>query len=378
MILVSGSLAYDYIMNFPGYFRDHILPEKLHVLSVSFLVDKMQKNFGGTAGNISYNLALLGEKPTILASVGNDFAEYEQWLQSPRSARLQPRKGDAKASHYIEGVDLSYVRRVKDVPTASCHITTDNSDNQITAFHLGAMAQSVVKAELFSRQSSALRFRQAKVAIVAPGNLEDMRALPKLYKKLGVPYIYDPGQNITALSGADLRAGIAGAKVFISNDYELALVLKKTGWKKQDVLERVEVLVTTLGEKGSVIEIGLSCHNSPQPPLTLRGGVAKNPLLFSQGESAFGGKIRGGAGGVMKFVIPPARAKNVCDPTGAGDAYRAGFIKGLLMGLPYDKVGKLAGLVSVYTVEQYGTQTHRFSWQGLLKRYKENYGETLL
>lgn len=332
MILISGSLAYDYIMNFPGYFRDHILPEKLHVLSVSFLIDKMQKNFGGTAGNIAYNLALLGERPTILASAGNDFGEYRAWLTRHR-------------------VDCSRIHMVKEVPTASCHITTDQSDNQITAFHLGAMAKSI-KAELFFRQSSALKFRQVKIAIVSPGNLEDMKALPRLYKKYGIPYIYDPGQNIPALSGADLRAGITGAKVFISNDYELALALKKTGWEKQDALRRVEALVTTLGEKGSMIEL----YNPSQPPL----------------------KLRGGEGGVIKFCVPAAKPKNTSDPTGAGDAYRAGFIKGLLIGLPYDKIGKLASVVSVYTVEKYGTQTHTFSWQGLLKRYRENYGEALL
>lgn len=323
MILVSGSLAYDYIMDFPGYFRDHILPEKLHVLSVSFLIKTMRRNFGGTAGNIAYNLALLGEKPAILASAGNDFRAYGKWLMA-------------------KGVNLSQVNRVKEVSTAGAYIMTDQADNQIAAFYPGAMQRRVA--------CNVKRVTQgAKIAIVAPGNLEDMKALPRLYKKYGVPYLYDPGQNIVALSGAQLRAGIEGAKVFISNDYELALVLKKTEWKKQDVLKRVEVLTTTLGEHGSVIEVGIP------------GGSASGLRRPS-----------------LRISIPSARPKNTSDPTGAGDAYRAGFIKGLLMGLPYDKVGKLASVVAVYTVEKYGTQTHRFTWQGLLRRYRENYGEALL
>ena len=314
MILVSGSLAYDYIMDFPGYFRDHILKEKLHVLSVSFLIEKMRKNFGGTAGNIAYNLALLGEKPTILASAGNDFEEYGKWLK-------------------VKGVDMAQVRKMADVTTAGAYIMTDKADNQITAFYPGAMNE---KCKI---KNVKLKMSHVKMAIVSPGNLEDMKTLPRLYKKYGVPYIYDPGQAIPALSGQDLQKGIAGAKVFISNDYELAMVLKKTGWKKDDVLKQVEVLVTTLGEKGSVIEC----------------------------------KIKN-----VKCKIPPAKPKNVSDPTGAGDAYRAGFIKGLLMELPYDKVGKLASTVSVYTVEKYGTQTHTFSWQEVMKRYRANYKESLV
>lgn len=324
MILISGSLAYDYIMDFPGYFRDHILPEKLHVLSVSFLIDRMERNFGGTAGNIAYNLALLDERPTILASAGSDFALYRRWL----------------ARHKV---GYAHVNVIKEASTAGAYIMTDKADNQITAFYPGAMRQSI-NAELFSRRSPALGFRQVQMAIVAPGNLEDMKALPRAYKKYGVPYVYDPGQNIAALSGADLRAGIDGAKVFISNDYELALALKKTNWKKRDLLKRARVLVTTLGEMGSVIELR-----------------DKNVKL-----------------GIKKMKISPARPKNVSDPTGAGDAYRAGFIKGLLMGLPYEKAGKLAATVAVYTVEKYGTQTHSFTWSQILQRYRANYKEKLI
>lgn len=313
MILVSGSLAHDYIMDFPGYFRDHIIPEKLHALSVSFFINKMERNFGGTAGNIAYNLALLGEKPTILASAGNDFMAYSKWL-------------------IAKGIDISKVRKIAHLPTAGAYIMTDQADNQITGFYPGAMGVRY--------QGSGIRsqvVKKAKLAIVAPGNLEDIRALVKVYKKYRAPYIFDPGQVITALTPQDLRNGIDGAEVFISNDYELEMVLKKTGWKKRDILRRVKVLVTTLGERGSVIEGGVGC-----------------------------------------WSIPPAKPKNVSDPTGAGDAYRAGFIKGLLLGLPYDKVGKLASTVAAYTVEKYGTQTHSFTWEDVLKRYRTNYKENLL
>ncbi|MBI4135803.1 carbohydrate kinase family protein [Candidatus Uhrbacteria bacterium] len=340
MILVSGSLAYDYIMDFPGYFRDHILPDKLHVLSVSFLIDKMERNFGGTAGNIAYNLALLGEKPTILSSAGNDFKEYGKWLRA-------------------KGIGLRALRNVKGAPTAAAYIMTDRADCQIVGFYPGAMQRAALQLRANSIGHRALMKLLAlspkPLAIIAPGNLDDMKMLPALYKKYKVSYIYDPGQNIAALTGADLRQGITGAKVFIFNDYELAMVLKKTGWRKREMVNRVEALVTTLGEKGSTIEI----RNSK---FEIRGMKSKTSFQFP----------------VSSFKIPPAKPKNTSDPTGAGDAYRAGFIKGLLMGLPYDKVGKLAATVAAYTVEKYGTQTHTFTWSGLCKRYRENFKESLL
>ena len=345
MILVSGSLAYDYIMNFPGYFRDHLLPEKLHEISVSFCINKMERNFGGTAGNIAYNLALLGEQPTTLASVGNDFGEYARWFKSIGVAHESARKSARALARYSKNcIDLSRVQTVSTLPTAGAYIMTDQADSQITGFYPGAMNEEC-------RMKNAEFLKKAKIAIVAPGNLDDIRSLVNMYKKYRVPYIFDPGQVITALSAQDLRKGIDGAKVFISNDYELAMVLKKTGWKKDDVLKRVEVLVTTLGEKGSVIELGVAAERPRRRVLS-----HATPRVYR---------------------IPPAKAKNVSDPTGAGDAYRAGFIKGLLLGLPYDKVGKLASTVAAYTVETYGTQTHTFSWRSVMRRYRENFSESL-
>jgi adenosine kinase len=306
-ILVSGSLAYDKIMNFPGRFADHILPNKIHVLNVSFAVTDLQQNFGGTAGNIAYNLALMNEKPTIIATAGNDFNVYKKWLTKFK-------------------INLSLVKVVKSQPTACAHIITDQADNQITGFHAGAMLVSVGRIPL-------RLIKKSQIAIVAPGNVSDMVNFSKQYQKASLPYIFDPGQAITALTSSQLRQCLIGSKVFIVNDYELSLTLKKISWTKRQLLQRTEILVTTLGEKGSKIET--------------RGKILK---------------------------IPAALPKNTSDPTGAGDAYRAGFIKGLVSGWPLEKTGRLAATVAVYTVEKYGTQTHKFSWGSLLKRYRANFG----
>lgn len=308
-ILVSGSLAYDKIMDFPGKFSNHILPEKIHVLSVSFAVQDLKVNFGGTAGNIAYNLSLLGERPTVLAAAGNDFFPYKKWLLKNK-------------------VDLSNVKIVKNQPTACAHIITDQADNQITGFHIGAAAALV--------DTSKIKLSGVSLAIIAPGNQKDMVSLAKFYQRKKIPYIFDPGQQLAVLNKSDFIKCLTGAKVYISNDYELSLVLKKTGLAKEKLKSKIEILVTTLGEKGSIIEVGKKIYR-----------------------------------------IPSARPKNTCDPTGAGDAYRAGFIKGMLLGLPWSKVGRLASVVSAYTVEKYGTQTHKFTWQELQRRYKQNYKEAL-
>lgn len=306
-IFVSGSLAYDKIMNFPGYFKDHILPDKIHTLNVSFIVEHLEENFGGTAGNIAYNLALLGEEPIILSSAGNDFENYKAWLEK-------------------YGVDVSQVQILKDEKTAFANILTDQADNQLTAFYPGAMGcdydSSIVDGEL---------------AIIAPGNIKEMQDLPSRFRDKNIPFIFDPGQQIPILNANDLQNGIKGSKALISNDYELSLIMKKTGWNEKQILNNTEILVSTLGKKGSRIKIKK-----------------------------------------MSYDIPAAQPKNTSDPTGAGDAYRAGFIKGLIKKWPLDIVGRFAGVVSCYTVEKYGTQTHKFNFQEAMKRYKENFGEIKL
>lgn len=312
-IFVSGSLAYDRIMDFPDYFENHILPEKIHLINVSFTVRDLKENFGGTAGNIAYNLSLLEEYPVILATAGNDFAKYQDWL----------------AKHKI---DISKIKIIKETQTAAAYIMTDRADNQITAFHPGAMRFSAGIDGEFSENELS----ESDWAIIAPGNTENMVELARVYQKIKLPYIFDPGQAIPALGAEQLIDCLTGSKMLVSNDYELQLILEKIGMTAEQLLAKTETVVTTLGEKGSLIK-------------------TKDKII----------------------EIKPAKPQNTSDPTGAGDAYRAGFIKGLVNGFPLEKCGRLASVVSVYTVEKYGTQTHKFNWQELQERYRENYGEDL-
>lgn len=304
-ILVSGSLAYDNIMDFPDYFKNHIIPDKVHNLNVSFSINNLRVNYGGTAGNIAYSLSLLGENPIIISTAGKDFEKYKKWLNENK-------------------IETGYIKIIKNEFMAIAHIITDQGDNQITAFHPGSMKYSGGKIPN--------KLLKETLAIVAPGYQNDMVDYPMAYKKKNVPYIFDPGQQITMLTQKDLRNSISGAKVFISNDYELSLVSKKTGWDEREILKRAEILITTLGEKGSVIKTKKE-----------------------------------------KWKISPAKPKNSKDPTGAGDAYRAGFIKGLVSGYPLEKCGKLASIIATYSVETYGTQTHKFSWKDVCKKYEMNF-----
>ncbi len=308
-ILVSGSLAFDKIMNFPGYFKDHILPDKIHNINVSFFIEKFNENFGGTAGNISYNLAMLEEMPVIFSTVGNDFKEYKKWLED-------------------RGVDLRNVRTIKNTRTALATMITDKADNQIASFCPGAMFNPCP-----IKYSKAFK---NSMAIVSPGNMKDMVNLSKLYVKNDIPYIFDPGQQIPALTEKELKQCIKSAKIFISNDYELSMVSKKTGWSENEISDNVEILVTTLGENGSIIK--------------------------TKEET---------------FKIRPAKPKKIIDPTGAGDAYRAGFIKGMIENWPLQTAGEFAGTIACYAVENYGTQNHKFNFKEANNRYEKNFNKKL-
>ncbi|OGY45117.1 MAG: hypothetical protein A2729_05520 [Candidatus Buchananbacteria bacterium RIFCSPHIGHO2_01_FULL_39_14] len=320
-VLVTGSLAYDRIMDFPGKFSDHILPDKIHQLNLSFLVKDLKESFGGTAGNIAYNLALLGLKPSILTNVGaKDFLPYQKWLKKNK-------------------IDLSQIKILPNQQTASAYIITDQVDNQIVGFYPGAMSRPL-KADLKSQISNL----KSEMAIVSPQNPVDMFKLPEIFQRKKIPYIFDPGQQVSTLSGNQLKQAILGSEVLIGNDYEISLINKKTGWSEKTILQKTKLFVTTLGKNGSIIKY-------------------RDPL------AAFGG--------FRMTRIPPAKPKNTSDPTGAGDAYRAGLIYGLLKNWPLPKVGRLAGLVAVYTVEKYGTQTHHFDWLDLKKRYWQNFKENL-
>lgn len=290
-------------MDYPGRFADHIDPTKLHVISLSFAVRSLELSYGGTAGNIAYNLALLGLRAEVVSSIGRDGAEY--------LARLRKL-----------GLGVRCVQAAKDTVTAGAYIITDRSDNQITGFFPGAMLKPVILP-------AAGQGDTAIVAADAPGN---MRRLAAHYLKNGVPYIFDPGQQITALGNAEIRRMARHAAVVVGNDYEMALIAKQAGLRR----EPRQVFVTTLGPKGSLIE-------------------------------------QDGA----KYRIPPAKAGRVVDPTGAGDAWRAGFIFGWTAGRPLTECGRLGSTVAVYAVENQGTQAHRFNLRGIKKRYWENFKSRL-
>jgi len=293
-VVVSGSLAYDRIMVFPGHFADHILPEKIHVLNVCFQVDGMKEVLGGTAGNIAYALRLMGEKPVISATIGRDYQKYFQWLTE-------------------NGISADGIRIIENEFTAGAFITTDRADNQITGFNPGAM-----------KYSSCLDFDWLDPAetmmIVAPGNLEDMVKYPLECKARRIPCVFDPGQSLPMLNPRDLLQAIDGCMILISNDYELDLIMSKTGLTKHQLLERTGTIITTLGDQGSRV-------------CTL------------QGETA----------------IPAIKPRELVDPTGAGDSYRGGLITGLARGLDVTKAARMGSVCASFAVECYGTQEYAFS-----------------
>jgi adenosine kinase len=301
-IIVSGSLAYDRIMDFPGYFKEHILPEKIHVLNVCFQVNDMKEKFGGTAGNIAYALTLMGQKPVISATVGRDYHRYFDWLKK-------------------NGISTEHIRIIEDEFTAAAYITTDQADNQITGFHPGAM-----------KFSSALDFdrldpRKTQM-IVSPGNLEDMVKYPRMCKARGIPYIFDPGQSLPMLPAEELVQAIEGCRILIANDYELDLILCKTGLDKEAVLKRAGAIIVTLGGLGSEV--------------------------FTPG---------------CKICIPAAKPKTVKDPTGAGDSYRGGLISGLVQGKGIEQCARMGSVCASFAVECYGTQEYRFSFDEFRERF---------
>lgn len=309
-IFVSGSMAYDRIMDFPGRFSEHILPEKIHILNVCFTVNSLLEKYGGTAGNIAYTLTLLGEKPTILATIGKDYESYFNWLKSNNIS--------------TEGIKI-----IKEEFTASAYITTDKADNQITGFNPGAM-----------RYPSGYKFNnddtQNSIGIISPGNLSDMMEHAEVFRQKGIKYICDPGQSLTQWDSKSLIDWIKGSMLLIANDYELELIMKITGLDKQGLLGMTKTMITTLGEKGSLIST-------------------------SDGD----------------LTIPAALANNVIDPTGAGDAYRAGLIKGLVEGRNIETSAKMGAAAAAYAVENYGTQEHYFTYDDFAKKYLDNFGSPL-
>lgn len=305
-IYISGSIAYDRIMNFPGKFSDHILPDKIHILNVCFLIDRLEEKRGGTAGNIGYTLSLLGEKPTILSAVGKDFDRYEDVLRTM-------------------GLPLDGIRRFEDLFTAGAYITTDQDDNQITGFNPGAMANRCGYA--FSALDP-----QKDIALVSPGNKDDMIELPRAYRAAGVRYIFDPGQQIPVFTAEEMLECITGAYMLVSNDYELEMIMKTTGCTKAQLLEKCSYIITTLGENGSRIDNGTP---------------------------------------VEVGIATPGRVQ---DPTGAGDAYRAGLVKGILEGKSVEDAARMGAVCASFCIEHYGTQEHSFTMEQFAARYAAAFG----
>lgn len=307
-VVVTGSLSFDYIMDFSGRFADRIMPDKIHKISLSFLVETLNKQFGGTAGNIAYTLKLLGIDPTILASAGNDFYEYKKHLVSHK-------------------ISTTMIAVHKDVKTSSYFVVTDTDDNQIGSFYIGAM-----------KYAKNISVKQAcDFTVLAPTEPGAMKKYVAQCRKLRLRYLYDPAFQIGNFSSEELRDGITGAQILIGNDYEIALIGQKLDVSHEELVVMVPILITTLGAKGSIIE--------------------------TRKES---------------IHCKPAKPKNTSDPTGAGDAYRAGFITGYLRGLSLKVCGQIGSVAAVYTVEKYGTQTHHYTKKEFIKRYYENFSTKII
>jgi len=307
---ITGSVAYDYIMDFPGYFKDHIMPEKIHVLNLSFLVNTMKRNRGGVASNIAYTMALLGAPPALFASVGaNDWAAYEE------------------AIHKL-GIDTRYVEVVPDEFTATCYITTDLDNNQITGFYTGAMAHDK------ERSLMSVPREELDLVVIGPTEPEPIVRFTRECQEMGIPYVYSPIWQIIRMSGEELTEGVRGAKVVVANDYEYELIKDKTGLDQHDILDYAEMVVTTKGKHGSVI--------------------------MTRDEVA---------------AIPAATATDVLDPVGAGDAYLGGLVYAFNAGMDIHRAGRVAALAAVYAIESYGTQAHSYTREEFTRRYEENFGQ---
>jgi adenosine kinase len=305
-IVVTGSIAYDYLMSFPGKFTEHFLPDHMNRVSLSFLVDTMDKRRGGCAPNIAYTLALLGERPLLMATAGEDFGEYRLWLTAA-------------------GVDVSLVKQVNGKFCASFFCSTDQHNNQIASFYTGAMANA-----------GELSFRTVQdcgIAIIAPNDPGAMVQYAEECRTLGIPFIFDPGQQCARMSGDELKDGIAGAAIVIVNDYELELLRQKTGFSEQDILNQTKALIVTRGEHGSSV--------------------------ITQ------------AGRVDVAAVTPHR---IVDPTGVGDAFRGGLLKGIALGLPYDVAARLGSVAATYALEHLGGQSHAYTWAEFKTRYEEHFG----
>jgi adenosine kinase len=307
--LICGSLAYDTIMVFPDQFKNHILPDKVHILNVSFLVPRMRREFGGCAGNIAYNLKLLGGHPVPMATVGQDFGPYREHFEAI-------------------GIDLSHVKAIEGLFTAQAFITTDLDDNQITAFHPGAMMRSF--------ENHVADVADVGFGIVGPDGYEAMLQNSRDFAGLGIPHIFDPGQAMPLFNGAELTTMIEQATYVTVNDYESNLIQERTGLSEKQIAERVQAYIVTRGPAGSEVHT--------------RSGMIQ---------------------------VPAATAMRVVDPTGCGDAYRAGLIHGLMSGMDMATTGRIASLMGALKIENLGPQNQRFTFAEFAEQFRQQFGYSL-
>ena len=305
-LIVTGSIAFDYLMSFPGKFTEHFLPEHFSRVSLSFLVDSMDKRRGGCAPNIAYTLALLGERPRLMATAGQDFGDYRRWLDAA-------------------GVDTSLVTEVPDKFTASFFCSTDQANNQIASFYTGAMAHA---AELSFRTVGAV-----DLAIISPNDPAAMTQYAEECRTLGIRFIFDPGQQCARMSGSELADGIKGAYMVICNDYELELIREKTGMGEADILNCAATLVVTRGEHGS---------------------------------SVYAGETRAD--------VPAVTPTRIADPTGVGDAFRGGLMKGLAHRADLATSARIGSVAATYALEHLGGQSHSYTWAEFAGRYAQHFG----
>ena len=301
-------MAYDTIMVFHDKFKNHILPEKVHMLNVSFLVPMIRREFGGCAGNIAYNLKLLGENPVIMATVGHDFEPYAQWLNSCQ-------------------ISTEFIKVMDDHYTGQAYITTDEDDNQITAFHPGAMSSS--------HENSVPTQHDISLGIVSPDGKEGMQLHAKEFAEASIPFIFDPGQGMPMFNGDELLELLNLATYATFNDYESELMQERTELSLEQIAEKVEALIVTQGGEGSKI--------------------------YTQGQC---------------IQIPSAKAKELADPTGCGDAYRAGLLYGIMNNYDWETTGRIASLLGSIKIEHNGTQNHRFTLDSFKARYADVFGSS--
>lgn len=307
-ILLTGSVAYDYLMTFPGLFKEQILPERLESISLSFLVESMSRQRGGVAPNIAYSMALLGEHPHVMATVGEDFEEYRAWLEA-------------------KGVDTTLMKVVSGVYTASFFATTDQANAQIASFYPGAMGHA-------SSQSLKDLPSKPELVLVSPNEPGAMTKFAAEARELGIPYLYDPSQQVLRLDGEELARDMEGAQFLFCNDYEFGLIAKKTNWSLDQILQHVNILVITRGKDGAD--------------------------LYADNDTVH---------------IPTVPEREIVDPTGVGDSFRGGFLAGYSRGFDWKLCGEIGSLAAVYCLEQNGPQSHTYTREEFVKRFREHFDD---